>query len=185
MTRNGTGNAWKHRQTRKHGLSGIPRELNPRKLKSPAQFTLDQLYISPFSKRRKYDEDGRVSYVEMERNLTPTGFRIFDDYVVYLSRGASNLRAFADRHGLRLTDIDSMVFLLTGMRGVDFRMAIQVRIADDLLRYTDLQLGDVARRAGFGTAYNLYLTYKRECNVAPGLRRCRLQKKGDVGRFVL
>jgi hypothetical protein len=33
----------------------------------------------------------------------------------------------------------------TGMPGQDFRMAYQLRLADDLLRYTDLPLAEVAR----------------------------------------
>lgn len=185
MARNGTGNAWKHRQRRPHGLSGKPRNLTPRTLKQPAQFTLDNLYITPFTKCCRYDAEGVPHYEPIARNLTPTGFRIFDDYVVYLSRGASDLQTFADRYGLRLTDIDSMVFLFTGMRGIDFRMAFQVRMADELLRYTSLELDEVAQRAGFGTASNLYLTYKREYGIAPGLRRYRIREKGDLGRYVL
>jgi AraC-like DNA-binding protein len=77
------------------------------------------------------------------------------------------------------------VFVLTGMRGVDFRMAYQVRMADELLRYTDLTIAEVSRRAGFGSANNLYLTYKREFDIAPGYRRIALREDGDVGRFKL
>ncbi len=47
---------------------------------------------------------------------------MFDAYLYYLSEGNSDLKAFADQHGLRRDDIDSMVFILTGMRGVDFRL---------------------------------------------------------------
>ena len=93
------------------------------------------------------------------------------------------MQAFADRHGLRREDIDSLVFVLTGRRGVDFRMAYQVRMADELLRYTDMTVAEVSHRAGFGSANNLYLTYKREFGLAPGYRRTRLRREGDVGRF--
>ena len=82
-------------------------------------------------------------------------------------------------------DIDSLVFVLTGMCGVDFRMAFQVRMADELLRYTDLGMADVSKRAGFGSANNLYLTYKREFGIAPGERRQKIRKEGDVGRYIL
>lgn len=177
------GTAWKHRQIRLHGLSGTPRNHTPRQLAEEPQYKLDDLYISPMRQRRRNSNDGEVSYEPVELNMQPTGIRIFDAYVVFLSEGGSNLTAFAKRHGLRREDIDSMVFILTGMRGVDFRMAFQVRMADELLRYTDLEIPDVARRSGFGSANNLYLTYKREFNLAPGRRRQAIRKQGDLGRY--
>lgn len=179
------GNAWKRRQRERRLYSNEPRKTAPRKLIGEPQFKFEDLYISPFSKQQTKDEMGRVSYIPVEHNLQPTGFRIFDDYVVFLSRGSSNLQTFAERHGIRIDDIDSMVFLFTGMRGIDFRMAFQVRMADELLRYTDMELDEVARRAGFGTAVNLYYTYKREFGIAPGIRRHRIRQSRDVGKFKL
>lgn len=163
---------------------GIPREFTERTLKDEPQFKFEDLYISPFRWRRKYSEDGKVTYVETERQMTPTGIRMFDAYLQYLAQGGSDdLQKFADLHGLRREDIDSMVFILTGMRGVDFRMKFQVRMADELLRYTDMTVAEVARRSGIGSANNLYLTYKREFNLAPGYRRLRIRQEGDVGRY--
>lgn len=187
MGRDGSGNAWRHRQWKKRGgWLGIPREFTERTLKDEPQFKFEDLYISPFKWQRKYSEDGKVSYVEMERRMEPTGIRIFDAYLQYLAQGGSDdLQVFADQHGLRREDIDSMVFVLTGMRGVDFRMKFQVRMADELLRYTDMTVAEVARRSGIGSANNLYLTYKREFNLAPGYRRLRIRQEGDVGRYRL
>ncbi len=121
----------------------------------------------------------------MERNTSPTGIRLFDAYLLYLTDGNSDLQAFASKHGLRRDDIDSMVFILTGMRGVDFRMKYQVLMAEQLLRFTDLTVAEASRRAGFGSANNLYLTFKREFNLALGLRRPQLRQEGDVGRYKL
>ncbi len=92
------------------------------------------------------------------------------------------MQAFADCHGLKREDIDSLVFVLTGMRGVDFRMASQVRIADELLRYTGLRLDEVSHHAGFGSANNLYLTYKREFGIAPSerLQQLRQEREGKI-----
>ena len=186
MGRDGSGNAWKHRQWyEKGGLFGVPRKFNVRKLRVEPQFTFDKLFITPFTKKRRYSEDGVVSYVPIERNLTPTGIHIFDAYLQYLAAGGSDLQAFADQYGLRRDDIDSLVFILTGMRGVDFRMKFQVLMADQLLRYTDMSVAEVSKRAGFGSANNLYLTYKREFNLAPGYRRPMLRQDGDVGRYKL
>lgn len=166
-------------------MFGIPREFTPRVLKDEPQFKFEDLYISPFRWRRKYSEDGKVSYVEMERRMQPTGIRLFDAYLQYLAQGGSDMQAFAEQHGLRREDIDSMVFVLTGMRGVDFRQKFQVRMADELLRYTNMPLAEVAKRTGIGSMNNLYLTFKREFNLAPGYRRLRIRQEGDVGRYRL
>lgn len=47
------------------------------------------------------------------------------------------------------------------------------------------QFGDRSHYASFGSANNLYLTYKREFGIAPGERRQQLRQEGDVGRFKL
>ena len=185
MGRNGSGNAWKHRQWRPHGLSGIPREFTPRKLKVEPQYQFKDLYITPLRLKRHYADDGTVSYTEFERKMKPTGIQIFDDYLLYLTAGGSDMQQFADIYGIRREDIDSMVFVLTGMRGVDFRQKYQVRMTDELLRYTDMTVAEVAKRSGIGSANNLYLTYKREFNLAPGYRRLQLRQEGDVGRYKL
>lgn len=112
-----------------------------------------------------------VSYVLVERNTLPTEFNIYDDYLLYLSNGGSDMQAFEARHGLCREDIDSLVFVPMGMRGVDFRMVFQVWMTD------------VSKRTGFGSANNLYLTYKCEFGIAPGERRQKICKEGDVGRY--
>lgn len=81
-------------------------------------------------------------------------------------------------------DIDSLVFVLTGRRGVAFLMAFQVRMANELLRYTDLSMADVSKCAGFGSANTIYLTYKR-FGIAPVSVARRFTRKGDVGRYDL
>lgn len=186
MGRDGSGNAWKTRQAKsKGGRWGIPREFTERKLKVEPQFKFNDLFITPFTQKRHYSEEGVVSYVPIERNLTPTGIRIFDEYLQYLAGGGSDLQAFADQRGLRREDIDSLVFVLTGMRGVEFRLQYQRWTAWYLLLYTDMSVAEVAKRSGIGSANNLYLTFKRDYNLAPGYYRIRNRKKGDVGRYKL
>lgn len=185
MGRYGSGNAWKHRQYRPHGLSGIPRNYTKRELKEEPQFKFDDLYVTPFRERRIYSEEGVIRYVPMERRRVMTGIRLFDAYIDYLASGNFDATAFAELHGLKPTDIDSMVFVLTGMRGVDFRQKFQVRMADELLRYTDMPMAEVAKRTGIGSMNNLYLTFKREFDLAPGYRRLRIRQEGDVGRYRL
>ncbi len=183
MGRDGNGNAWRYRQYKpRFSHYRTPRQFQPRTLLDEPQFTFEDLYISPLHWKRRYSEQGELCYVDLPKPK-PTGIRMFDAYLYYLSEGNSDLKAFADQHGLRRDDIDSMVFILTGMRGVDFRLKFQLRMAEELLRFTSLSLAEVARRSGIGSANNLYLTYKREFNIAPGYRRLQLRNKGDVGLY--
>lgn len=155
------------------------RELKPRELKVTPQFTLDELYITPFTLRRRYSEDGRVSYVPVERNLQPTGFRVMDDFLRSMSAGRTDINTFCERYGARISDIDSLIFLLTSMRSIDFRQAYQLRMADELLRYTSLGVVDIARRCGFGSRTNLYFAYQRDLHTTPSDRREKLWHQGE------
>ena len=107
----------------------LGRELKPREFKGKPQFTFDELYIMSFTHRCRYSEDGRVTNVPVERNLQPTGIRVMDDFLRSLSAGHTDVTAFCERYGARTSDIDSLIFLLTGMRGIDFRQAYQLRMA--------------------------------------------------------
>ena len=185
MGRNGKGDSWKHRWYRPHGLSGIRRNYVKRELKIEPQYRFEDLYIMPFRERRIYSEDGKVSYVPIEQQRKLTGIHIFDAYVEYLAQCNSDINAFVDRYGLKVTDIDSLVFVLTGMRGVDFRQKYQVQIADDLLRYTDLTIAEVAKRTGIGSPNNLYLTYKRGLPSLANQAGRRLGAVQAVWRFYL
>lgn len=177
------GNSWKTRNTTNADYGRDGRKIVARELKSEPQFKLEQLYITPFTSRKRFDEDGRWVYVPVERNTKPTGINIMDDYLRYLSAGRSDMRAFAERHGLRTEEVAALVFILTGTKGVRFRQLYQMRLADDLLRFTDLPFDEVARRSGLGSPNNLYLTLRREYNMSVSERRQFLQQEGDAGRF--
>ena len=85
-------------------------------------------------------------------------------------------------------DIEDLTdFQLTVMRGEDFRLTYQMRMADDLMRYTRMTLAEVARRSGIGSPLNLNQLYRREDNSTSNERRQLRQKKlpvvvGDYGR---
>jgi len=179
------GNSWKTRNRTRayYGYEG--RNILKRELKSAPQFTLDDLYITPFTRKKRYDEDGYWQYVPVERRLKPTGIHVMDDFLNYLAEGHSDMQAFADRHGLKTEEIAALVFILTGMKSTRFRQLYQVRLVDDLLRFTDLSCNEVARRSGLGSPNNLYLTLRREYNMSATERREHLQREGDLGRFAL
>ena len=77
------------------------------------------------------------------------------------------------------------MFILTGLKGALFRQRYQARLADDLLRYTDLPLAEIARRSGLGSQINLYQALRRDCNMSATERRHFLRQEGDEGRFEL
>jgi AraC-like DNA-binding protein len=71
------------------------------------------------------------------------------------------------------------------MKGEDFRTAYQLRMADDLLRYTDLPIKEVARRSGLGSHSNFCVFIRRNHAQSPTQRRMILQQKNDAGRYKL
>ena len=155
----------------------------PREFKGKPQWTLDEVYISPFTARRRYDEEGVMHYDAIERNTAPTGVEVMDHYLRRLSEGKDVVKDFCRIYGLRTEDMDALIFILTGMTGPDFRMAYQLRLADDLLRYTDLPLAEVARRSGLGSHTNFCVVIRRERKQTPTERREALRQKGDAGRY--
>ena len=78
---------------------------------------------------------------------------------------------------------NAFIFLLTGMRGIDFRQAYQPCMADELSRYTSLGVVDIARRSNFGSSTNLYFAYQRDLRTALSDRREKLRQQGDEGRY--
>lgn len=163
-----------------------------RKLKMKAQFTFDELYRSPLTQERCYVAIGggseepktKVRYVARNQpKVRTTGIQMMDEFISFLAAGRSDISAFCEERGLRYNDIDSLVFVLTGMRGIDFRQRYQVRMMDELLRYTSLSPEEVARRSGIGSAHNLYQTTKREYGEALVEHRNSIREPGDEGRY--
>lgn len=157
----------------------------PRKFQGKPQWTLDALYISPFTARRRYDEDGTVHYDKIERNLSPSGVEVMDHYLRRLSEGHDRVNDFCKIYGLRTEDVEALIYILTGMPGPEFRLAYQLRLADDLLRYTDLSLHEVARHSGLGSQSRFCVVIHRERKQTPKQRRFSLRQEGDVGRYKL
>lgn len=179
------GNSWKTRNWTNVDFGRPARKILKRELKSEPQYTLDDLFISPFTQKRHYDEDGRCWYVPIERRTAPTGIHVMDDYLDYLAEGQSDMLAFANRHGLKTVEVSVMVFILTGLKGERFRQLFQIRLVDELLRYTDMTPAEVARRSGLGSQNNLYFSLRREYNMSATERRWFLRRDGDVGRYRL
>lgn len=180
-----TGISWKTRNKPADGSCAMRRPNVKRALTEAPQFRAEDWYITPFAERKLFDEDGRWHYVAVGRNLEPTGLRILDDYLRYLSGGGSDVQAFAARHGVRMAEVNAMIFVLTGVTGLRFRQLYQMRLVDDLLRYTDMTPSEVARRSGLGGSNNLYLALRREYDMSATERRRAVRQEGDLGRYRL
>lgn len=161
------------------------RVFKKRELKGKPQYTVDALYISPFTLRRQFTSEGVRYYVPVERNLAPSGIEILDSYLNYLTRGNSSTGAFCKSYGISTSDIDSLCFLLTGLSGRKFKQLYQDKLLDELLRYTNLPLDKVAPLCGLGSASNLYLTCVRDFGMSPGERRYRNRSRKDIDLFRL
>ena len=185
--RSQNGEAWKHRN--EHAWKAkypTRKKAGPRRGEFEPQWTVEQLWRSPFKEERRYKTDGVRVWTEWVAVSAPsgTGVRIFDEWLAYLSDGHSDMSAFCRRYGgLRTADLDAAAFMLTGMGAQEFQTKYRLRTLDVLLRYTSLPPAEVARMSGFGSKNNLYLTCKREYGVAPMVRREAIQKKGDIGRY--
>ena len=158
-----------------------------RQLKTKPQLTLEGLYRMPFTEAREFDpQTGEAHYHPIQWPQERSGIRMLDELLAWLDAGApGTVLHFCETRGLRYQDLDGLVFCLTGMTGEDFRLTYQMRMADDLMRYTQMTLAQVARRSGIGSPLNLNQSYRREYDITPGERRKQLRRKGDPGRYRL
>lgn len=145
--------------------------------------SLDDLYISPFSKFRRYDDNGLPVYTTFARNLHPTGIYAADLLLQSLTNGETTLTAIALRLGCSGRDLSGLVRCLTGQPSEDFRNQYRLRLIDDLLRFTSLSLAEVSQRSGIGSERNLYAFCRRHYGCTPNDRRQQIRQVGDEGRF--
>lgn len=148
------------------------------------QFTLDDIYISPFTHKRIYNETGSASIIPLERNLTPTGIELLDNVALNLTNGCHH-NYVANRLGVDRKKLNGFIELLTGMTATEFALSYSLRIADDLLRYTDMDVKEIAQRCGLNNTASMYYIFKREYDSTPRDRRYQLRRKGDLGLYRL
>lgn len=151
------------------------------------QFKLDDLYISPFTAERYFDaHTGKPYYKPIERNVTPTGVHMMDQYLLLACTSRSYTRRGLEAQlGVRLSEFSVMCRLLSGVGFVELQDAIRLRLADDLLRYTSLELRDIALRCGFANNSGLSKFFYKKYKCTPGYRQRCLRSKNDEGRFRL
>jgi AraC-like DNA-binding protein len=147
------------------------------------KLTVNDLYISPFTARRVYNEDGVMSYVPIERNTKPTGQGIIDRLAQEMATGNTDHQRLALIMGCTREEFSGFIRVMTGMSFADFRRQYIFRFADDLLRYTDLSVDKIARRIGAYSASSLCQQFVEYRHFTPKQRRIALQQPRDAGRY--
>ena len=149
------------------------------------RITVDELYITPFTSRRIYSEDGAISWIPVERNLNPTGQRHLDFIARSMTEGHNDLSWIAQRLRCTTMDLCAMIHVLTGIDGRDFRHEYGFRVVDDLLRYTSMTVGEIALRSGFHSASSLCQQYMKVRKTTPDARRRIIRQERDEGKYRL
>lgn len=155
--------------------------------KPTPQFTPESLYINPFSKRRTFDpENGSPVYHTIERNTSPTGVDILDAYARYIASGKRySSISFVKSEGISTNDFTALCRIMLGMRPEEIHHHLVLRYADELLRYTDLSVAQIARLSSANDGSNLCRLMRKYLRCTPTERRKSLRKLGDLGRYVL
>jgi hypothetical protein len=72
----------KPRKDRWYNNGVTTRTVDKREFKGTPQFTLDELFITPFTEKKNFDpETGAPVWVPLERNFKPTGIHVFDEFI--------------------------------------------------------------------------------------------------------
>lgn len=149
------------------------------------QFDFDRLYITPFTRRRGFDEEKmQVIWLPLDVDPRPTGIDILDTVRDEL-RQYRNPSRLCRRWGISTADLGHLLRLLTGMDTRQLYMAWRARQTDELLRYTDISLADLARRLRFQSTMALNVFVNNYSGQSPTARRRTLRQSGDLNRYGL
>ena len=85
--------------------------------------------------------------------------------------------------GISSADLSTVLRVLTGMTTQELEQAWRLRMVDELLRYTPMQIDEIARRCGYSSATSLSRYLAQHTGLSPTERRRELRKKGDLGKF--
>ena len=146
------------------------------------KLTFDDLYVTPFTEVRVYDRDGNISYEPIARGGKVTGVGIVDRLMAAIAAGHGHKTVMND-FGLDSRELKGVLRLLTGMEFYELQRKFVLRAADELLRYTDLPISEVAVRSHASSEDLLRLLYRRYYRCTPSERRSSIRRRGDLGRY--
>ena len=150
-----------------------------------AQYPFEKLYVSPFTKKRGFDEQ-TLTYkmVPMEQERQLTGIKLLDSIVNWLIKGPGHK---SNPHRWSATDPkqSAVVYELTGLTIVGLRKHWHMQRAYDLLRYTDMPLKEVMQRCGYTSMPTFSRTVRKWWGRSPQYIRIAARNRGDIGKYAL
>lgn len=151
--------------------------------KRSPQFTLEQLYASPFTHERKFRPDGSIYWEKLEDPIPVTGIDMLDDFLRYLRAGNRSVKAIASMLGITTNELSAFLKILTGQTASEFIRLYLIYQARQMLQYTDWGIDDIARLCGFTNNSNLTQSFTPLVGIAPRPYRYQHQSRLDKGRF--
>lgn len=151
--------------------------------RKPTQFNLEKLYTSPFTHERKFRPDGSCYWEKLTNQIPVTGIDALDDFLRHLRSGNRLVKNIASRMGITAAELNAFLKILTGQTASEFIRLYMVRQAQQMLKYTDLNVDDIARQCGFNNNSNLTQSFTPIVGIAPRMYRYQHQGKLDKGRF--
>lgn len=144
--------------------------------------TLDDIYVSPFTSVREYDREGNISYIPIVPSRKTTGVGNIDKLTAAIAAG-HNRKHITSTFGLDYRELNGIVRLLTGMEYGELALKLALRAADELLRYTDLPIAEVAARSHIGSEANMRRIFASIYHCSPSERRRDIRQPRDVGKY--
>jgi AraC-like DNA-binding protein len=148
-------------------------------------FDFERLYWPPFTRRRGFDEERWVTvWHQFDGQPESTGIPIIDSVVQQLHDGRA-VTNVAIEYGISNSDLSAVLRVFTGMSTLELEHRWRLRVVDDLLRYTNLRISDIARRCGYLSTTALSRSVMKQTKQSPTARRRSLRHSGDIGKFGL
>ena len=149
------------------------------------KYSFEMLYVSPFTKKMGFDEkELKNIYVPLEQKRLRTGLDVVDLVVDKLIAG-QDPSVLTWQLGMKPDVLSTTLRTLTGLTLVEMRTRWRMRVASELLRYTELTLQEVMSRIAYTSAQSFSRMFRKAYGAAPldYRRQCRAQ--GDIGKYAL
>ncbi len=147
------------------------------------QFTVKDLFVTPFTKQRRYHEDGTAEFVDIPDTQIHTGLDVFDEIITMLRSRNYSAGNIVKELGVDRENLNGLMRIMTGFNLAEFVAEWQLLTVDELLRYTNMSMTKVAEFCGMGSGVNLSRKVSRAYKYPPVSRRQKLRKKNDLGRY--
>lgn len=154
-------------------------------MKTYQQYDPQTLFAPLFRYQRKYREDGKIFYEEIEPPVASTGITALDDFLTHVHQGERDVSGIAKRMEVKPEDLTGLVRLTLGLTPAEYIRAYEIYKIDQLLRYTDMKGQEIVTYLHLGTSANLSQRVQYHCKQTPMWQRSHLREEGDLGRYVL